>query len=128
MESADRSESGEVGGLEIPEREAEIREQAVIEFINEVRQTRHIANFARMALRFGCTMQQAYAVAQWFQEFMASYCVSKSRQRAGNYIQTYQEPDWSDIAAEAGTTADLETWREWINRLLERRVPGKIAQ
>ena len=57
---------------------------------------------------------------------MVSYCASKNPQRG--YVQTYQEPNWGDIAAEAGTTAELETWREWMNRLLENESPGKIEQ
>src|SRR5215831_14428296 len=41
---------GDLPKIEIPDWEGEIRERAVIEFINDVRQTTHIANFARMAL------------------------------------------------------------------------------
>ena len=125
-ELADLFEFDVLPDIEIPDWEGEIRERAVIEFINFVRQTTHVANFARMALRFGCTMQQAYAVAQWFDEFLASYCISKNPQRG--YIQTHQEPDWTCVAAEVGTTADVETWRDWMNRILEKEAPGKIER
>jgi hypothetical protein len=47
-----------------PDLIAEIGEAAVIDFMNEVRRTRNIESFARVALRFGCTMQQAFAVAR----------------------------------------------------------------
>jgi hypothetical protein len=66
MDLADLPELGELPDLEIPDWEGELREAAVIDFMNEVRQTGNVESFARVALRFGCTMQQAYAVARWF--------------------------------------------------------------
>ena len=66
MDLADLPELGELPDLEIPDWEGELREAAVIDFMNEVRHTGNVESFARVALRFGCTMQQAYAVARWF--------------------------------------------------------------
>lgn len=106
-----------------PDLIAEIGEAAVIDIMNEVRQTGNIESFARVALRFGCTMQQAYAVARWFDIFMAFYFVPKDPER--DYIRVHAEPDWNRMAAEAGTTADPEAWQEWMNRLLEAGKPGK---
>jgi hypothetical protein len=117
------AELAKVGDLQIPDRENEIRERATIDFINDVRQAGHIANFARMALRFGCTMQQAYAVAQWFDLFITFSFIPKDPGRA--YIQVHEEPDWSGIATDAGTTANVEAWRSWMNRLLEDGIPRK---
>jgi len=107
-----------------PDLIAEIGEAAVIDFMNEARRTGNIENFARVALRFGCTMQQAFAVARWFDLFMAFYFVPKDPER--DYIRVHAEPDWKQVAAEAGTTADVEAWQEWMNRLLEDGEPGKV--
>jgi hypothetical protein len=114
---------GELADIEIPDWEGELREAAVIGFINDVRQTGNIENFARTALRFGCTMQQAYAMARWFDMFMAYYFVPKDPER--DYIRVHDEPDWNRMAAEAGTTANVEEWRDWMNRLLEKGEPRK---
>jgi hypothetical protein len=116
-------EFGELPDLEIPDWEGEIREAAVIDFMNEVRRTGNIENFARVALRFGCTVQQAFAVARFFDIFMAFYFIPKDPDRA--YIRVHEEPDWNRMAAEAGTTADPEAWQGWMNRLLEEEEPGK---
>ena len=70
-----------------PDLIAEIGEAAVIDFMNEVRQTGNIENFARVALRFGCTMQQAFAVARWFDLFMAFYFIPKDPER--EYIRVH---------------------------------------
>jgi hypothetical protein len=107
-----------------PDLIAEIGEAAVIGFINEARRTGHIENFARVALRFGCTMQQAFAVARWFDLFMAFTFVPKDPER--DYIQVHAEPDWNRVAAEAGTTADVEAWQDWMNGLLEQGEQGKV--
>jgi len=107
-----------------PDLIAEIGEAAVIDFMNEVRRTGNVETFARLALRFGCTMQQAFAVARWFDLFMAFTFVPKDPEC--DYIRVHAEPDWSGMAAEAGTTADPEAWQEWMNRLLEEEEPGKV--
>ncbi len=107
-----------------PDLIAEIGEAAVIDFMNEVRRTENIETFARVALRFRCTLQQAFAVARWFDLFMAFYCVPKDPER--DYIRVHAEPDWNRMAAEAGTTADVEAWQDWMNRLLEEEEPGKV--
>jgi hypothetical protein len=107
-----------------PDLIAEIGEAAVIDFMNEVRRTGNVESFARVALRFGCTMQQAYAVARWFDMFMAFYFVPKDPER--DYIRVHVEPDWNRMAAEAGTTAEPEAWQEWMNRLLEAEEAGKV--
>jgi len=55
----------ELGELpDTPDLIAEIGEAAVIDFMNEVRRTENVKTSARLALRFGCTMQQAFAVAR----------------------------------------------------------------
>lgn len=113
----------ELADIEIPDWEGDLREAAVIDFMNEVRQTGNIEGFARVALRFGCTMQQAYAVARWFDMFMAFHVVPKDPER--DYIRVHDEPDWNRMAAEAGTTANVEEWRDWMNRLLEEEESGK---
>jgi len=123
MDLADLPELGELPDLEIPDWEGELREAAVIDFMNEVRQTGNIESFARAALRFGCTMQQAFAVARWFDMFMAFCFVPKDPERT--YIRLHDEPDWNRMAAEAGTTANVEEWQGWMNRLLEGGEPGK---
>ena len=110
--------------LELPDWEGELREAAVIDFMNEVRRTGNVETFARLALRFGCTMQQAFAVARWFDLFMAFYFVPKDPER--DYIRVHAEPDWNRMAGEAGTTAEPESWQEWMNRLLEEEEPGKV--
>jgi hypothetical protein len=107
-----------------PDLIAEIGEAAVIDFMNEARRTGNVETFARLALRFGCTMQQAFAVARWFDMFMAFYFVPKNSER--DYIRVHDEPDWNGIAAEAGTMADVEAWQTWMNRLLEDGEPGKV--
>ena len=107
-----------------PDLIAEIGEAAVIDFMNEMRRSRNIENFARAALRFGCTMQQAFAVARWFDLMMAFSFVPKDPER--DYIRFHAEPDWNRMAAEAGTTADPEAWQDWMNRLLEAGEPGKV--
>ena len=108
-----------------PDLIAEIGEAAVIDFMNEARRTGNVETFARLALRFGCTMQQAFAVARWFDLFMAFYCVPKDPER--DYIRVHAEPDWNRMAAEAGTTADPEAWQDWMNRLLEAEEPEKVG-
>jgi hypothetical protein len=108
-----------------PDLIAEIGEAAVIDFISEARRTGNIESFARVALRFGCTMQQAFAVARWFDMFMAFYFVPKEPER--EYIRVHDEPDWNRMAAEAGTTADVEGWQDWMNRLLEAEEPEKVG-
>jgi len=92
--------------------------------MNDVRRTGNVESFARVALRFGCTMQQAYAMARWFDMFMAFYFVPKDPER--DYIRVHDEPDWNRMAAEVGTTANVEEWRGWMNRLLEDGKPGKV--
>lgn len=124
LDLAELPELCELPNLEIPDWEGELREAAVIDFMNEVRRTGNIESFARVALRFGCTMQQAYAVARWFDMFMAFYFVPKDPER--DYIRVHDEPDWNQMAAEAGTTANVEEWRDWMNRLLEEEEPGKV--
>jgi hypothetical protein len=42
-----------------------------------------------------------------------------------DYIRVHAEPDWNRMAAEAGTTADVQGWQDWMNRLLEEVEPGK---
>jgi hypothetical protein len=108
-----------------PDLIAEIGEAAVIDFMNEVRRTRNVESFARVALRFGCTMQQAFAVARWFDLFMAFYFVPNDPER--DYIRLHEEQDWNRVAAEAGTTADAEAWQDWMNRLLEVEEPEKVG-
>jgi hypothetical protein len=122
MDLAELPELGELPDL--PDPIAEIGEAAVIDFMNEVRRTENIESFARVALRFGCTMQQAFAVARWFDLFMAFYCVPKDPER--DYIRVHAEPDWNRMAAEAGTTADVEAWQDWMNRLLEEGEPEEV--
>ena len=107
-----------------PDLIAEIGEAAVIDFMNEVRRTGNIESFARVAFRFGCTMQQAFAVARWFDLFMAFTFVPKDPER--DYIRVHAEPDWNRMAAEVGTTADPEAWQTWMNRILEEEEPGKV--
>jgi hypothetical protein len=107
-----------------PDLIAEIGEAAVLDFMNEARRTGNVETFARLALRFGCTMQQAFAVARWFDMFMAFYFVPKDPER--DYIRVHEEPDWNRMAAEAGTTADVQGWQDWMNRLLEEVEPGKV--
>lgn len=122
----DLGELPELGELpDTPDLIAEIGEAAVIDFMNEARQTGNLENFARMALRFGCTMQQAFAVARWFDLFMAFYFVPKDPER--DYIRVHAEPDWNRMAAEVGTTADAEAWHHWMNRLLETEGPEKVG-
>jgi hypothetical protein len=70
-------------------------------------------------------MQQAFAVARWFDMFMAFYFVPKEPER--EYIRVHDEPDWNRMAAEAGTTADVEGWQDWMNRLLEAEEPEKVG-
>jgi hypothetical protein len=106
-----------------PDLIAEIGEAAVIDFMSEARRTGNVEAFARLALRFGCTMQQAFAVARWFELFMAFTFVPKDPER--DYIRVHAEPDWNRIAEEAGTRAEPEAWQEWMNRLLEEEEPGK---
>ncbi len=121
----DLGELPEIAELpDTPDLIAEIGEAAVIEFMNEARRTGNIETFARLALRFGCTMQQAFAVARWFDMFMAFCFVPKDPER--DYIRVHDEPDWNGMAAEAGTTTDVEAWQEWMNRLLEEEEPGKV--
>lgn len=124
IELGDLPDFGELTDIEIPDWEGELREAAVIDFMNEVRQTGNIESFARVALRVGCTMQQAYAVARWFDMFMAFSFVPKDPER--EYVRVHDEPDWNRMAAEAGTTADVEAWRDWMNRILEEDEPGKV--
>ncbi len=124
IELGDLPDLGELADIEIPDWEGELREAAVIDFMNEVRQTGNIENFARVALRFGCTMQQAYAVARWFDMFIVFSFVPKDPER--EYVRVYDEPDWNRMAAETGTTADVEAWRDWMNRILEEDEPGKV--
>jgi len=106
----------------VQDESAETAEAAVIHFINEARQTGNIESFAHMALRFGCSMQQAFAVARWFDIFMACYFVPRDPER--EHIRVYDEPDWNRMAAEAGTTADVEAWQGWMNRLIEDGEAG----
>jgi hypothetical protein len=101
---------------------AETAEAAVIHFINEARQTGNIESFAHMALRFGCSVQQAFAVARWFDMFLAFYFVPRDPER--EHIRVYDEPDWNRMAADAGTTADVEAWQGWMNRLNEDGEAG----
>jgi len=124
IDLADLPELGDLPNLEIPDWEGELREAAVIDFMNDVRRTGNIESFARVALRLGCTMQQAYALARWFDMFMAFYFVPKDPER--DYIRVHDEPDWNRMAAETGTTANVEEWRDWVNRLLEEEEPGKV--
>ena len=119
----DLPDLGGLGDFKITDWEGEIREAAVIDFMNEVRQSGNIENFARMALRFGCTMQQAYAVAWWFDLFMAFYFTPKDPERG--YITVHEEPDWNRMAREVGTTADVDAWCKWVNQILEEEEPGK---
>ena len=121
MNLADHPEFGKLPDLDIPDWEGELREAAVIDFMNEVRRTGNVESFARVALRFGCTMQQAYAMARWFDMFMAFYFIPKDPER--DYIRVHDEPDWNCMAAEAGTTANVEEWQGWMNRLLEDGEP-----
>ncbi len=44
-----------------------------------------------------------------------------------DYIRVHAEPDWNRMAAEAGTTADVEAWQDWMNRLLEVEEPEKVG-
>ncbi len=121
----DLGELSEIAELpDTPDLIAEIGEAAVIDFMNEARRTGNVEAFARLALRFGCTMQQAFAVARWFDLFMAFTFVPKDPER--DYIRVHAEPDWNRMAAEAGTTADPEAWQTWMNRLLEEEEPGKV--
>ena len=120
----DLPELGKLTDLELPDWEGALREAALIGFINEVRQTARIEGFARMALRFGCSMQQAFAVARWFDMLMVFCFVPKDPERA--YIRVHDEPDWKRLAAEAGTTADVEAWRDWMNRIVEEGEPGRV--
>lgn len=113
----------ELPDLEIPDWEGEIREAAVIDFMNEVRLTGNIESFARVALRFGCTMRQAFAVARFLDMFMAFCFVPQEPNRA--YIRVHEEPDWNRLAVEAGTTADVEGWQDWMNQRLEDGEQGK---
>jgi hypothetical protein len=108
-----------------PDLIAEIGEAAVIDFMNEARRTGSVETFARVALRFGCTMQQAFAVARWFDLFMAFYFVPKDPER--DYIRVHAEPDWNRMAADAGTTADPAAWQDWMNQLLEADEPEKVG-
>ena len=121
--AADLLDFAELPDLEIPDWEGELREAAVIDFMNEVRQTGNIESFARVALRFGCSMKQAFAMARFFDLFMAFYFVPKDPDRA--YIRVHEEPDWNRMAAEAGTAASVEEWQGWMNRRLEEGEPGK---
>lgn len=123
MDLADLAELGKMPDLEIPDWEGELRESAVIDFMNDVRRTGNVESFARVALRFGCTMQQAYAMARWFDMFMAFYFVPKDPER--DYIRVHDEPEWNRMAAEAGTTANVEEWQGWMNRILEDGEQGK---
>ena len=121
----DLGELPELGELpDTPDLIAEIGEAAVIDFMSEARRTGNVEAFARLALRFGCTMQQAFAVARWFELFMAFTFVPKDPER--DYIRVHAEPDWNRIAEEAGTRAEPEAWQEWMNRLLEEEEPGKV--
>ena len=122
---AEFPELDELADLELPDWEGEVREAAVIDFMNEVRRTGNVENFARVALRFGCTMQQAFAMARFFDLFMAFYFVPQNSERA--YIKFHEEPDWNRMAAEAGTTADVEEWQDWMYRRLEEDGPGKAG-
>ena len=120
MESVPSDGSGlaDLPTFEMEDWKGEIREQAVIDFINAVRHTANIENFARMSLRFGCSMQQAYAIAQWFDLVMVFYFVPKDLER--DYIHVYKETDWNLIAAEANERADVQTWNDWMNRILQQ--------
>ncbi len=120
---ADLPDFGELPDREMPDWEGELREAAVIDFMNEVRRTGNIESFARAALRFGCSMKLAFAMARSFDLFMAFYFVPKDPDRA--YIRIHEEPDWSRMAEEAGTTANVEEWQGWMNRRLEEDEPGK---
>jgi len=122
---AELPELSESADLELPDWEGELREAGAVDFMNEVRRTGNIENFARVALRFGCTMQQAFAVARFFDIFMAFYFVPQNPERA--YIPVHEEPDWNRMAAEAGTAADVEAWQEWMYRLLEEEEPAKVG-
>lgn len=131
MPAADLAGGVELGELpelaelpDTPDLIAEIGDAAVIDFMNEARRTGNIENFARAALRFGCTMQQAFAVARWFDLFMAFYFTPNDPER--DYIRVHAEPDWNRMAADAGSTAEPEAWQEWMNRLLEVAEPGKV--
>jgi hypothetical protein len=122
----DLGELPELGELpDLPDPIAEIGEAAVIDFMNEVRRTGNVEAFARLALRFGCTMQQAFAVARWFDLFLAFAFVPRDPER--DYIRLHREPDWDRMAGEAGTTADPEAWQDWMNRLLEAEEPEKVG-
>ena len=68
-------------------------------------------------------MQQAYAAARWFDMFMAFYFIPKGPER--DYIRAHDGPDWNRMAVEAGTTANVEEWQGWMNRLLDEGEPGK---
>jgi hypothetical protein len=62
-------------------------------------------------------------MARWFDMFMAFYFVPKDPE--WDYIRVHEEPDWNRMAAEAGTTANVEEWQGWMNRRLEEGEPGK---
>jgi hypothetical protein len=96
--------------------ESEIREQAVIDFVNDLRQTKHTESFARMALRFGCSLQQAFALVEWLNWALIFAALPKDSER--QFIELHGEPNWCRIASELGTTADVLAWRTWANRLI----------
>ena len=78
---ADLPELGELPDLEIPDWEGELREAAVIDFMNEVRRTGNIESFASVALRFACSMKQAFAMARFFDLFLGFYFVPNDPDR-----------------------------------------------
>jgi hypothetical protein len=95
-------------------------EASVINFMNHVRRPKNIEGFARAAFCFGCSMRQAFALAQFLDLFMAYYLMPEiPEDPEPEYIQVYEEPDWNRLAAEAGTTADVEAWKAWMSRILE---------
>ena len=49
-----------------------------------------------------------------------------TRRRRRRKAMTARRPEWSRMAAEVGTTADVERWRDRMSRRLEEEEPGKV--
>ena len=115
----DASDATRLYDYEVLSRCIEIaREEGIISAINQLREPKNRLKAARMALRVGCTMQQAWAVAEWLELFLA-FCY-KPEDPEREFLESYEEPDWNRFAQdEANTTADVESWRGWMNRCFD---------
>jgi hypothetical protein len=68
----------------------DVRRSAKLEALNEITSTAEMARFARVALRMGCTPEQAYMLSLWF----ASQATLALTDIDTDEIPDTPEPDW----------------------------------